>query len=128
VCERDSSHVEKAEHDWDEGEVTTEPTATKDGVRTHNCKDCGATKTESIPATGSAQKGDDDNAKTGGAATTGTSGASSVAAKANTGLASTGDSMAALPALAAMGLSGLVLLVAGSRIHVDRRRNKGDES
>ena len=36
--------------------------------------------------------------------------------------------MAALPALAAMGLSGLVLLVAGSRMHVDRRRNKGDES
>ena len=43
VCERDSSHVEKAEHVWDEGEVTTEPTATKDGVRTHICKDCGAT-------------------------------------------------------------------------------------
>ena len=31
-------------------------------------------------------------------------------------------------ALAAMGLSGLVLLVAGSRMHVGRRRNKGDES
>lgn len=114
VCERDSSHVEKAEHVWDEGEVTTEPTATNDGVRTHICKDCGATKTESIPATGSAQKGDDGDAKTGGAATTGTP--------------STGDSMAALPALAAMCLSGLVLLVAGSRMHVDRRRNKGDES
>ena len=144
VCERDSSHVEKAEHVWDEGEVTTEPTATNDGVRTHICKDCGATKTESIPATGSAQKGGDDNAKTGGAATTGTpstgvptrtggaattgtSGTSSVAAKANTGLASTGDSMAALPTLAAMGLSGLVLLVAGSRMHVGRRRDKGDE-
>jgi hypothetical protein len=145
VCERDSSHVEKAEHVWDEGEVTTKPTATKDGVRTRICKDCGATKTESIPATGSAQKDNGDNAKpsgaattgtpstgvptkTGGAATTGTSGTSSVAAKANTGLASTGDSMAALPALAAMGLSCLVLLVAGSRMHVDRRRNKGDES
>ena len=36
--------------------------------------------------------------------------------------------MAALPALAAMGLSGLVLLVAGSRMHVGRRRDKGDES
>ena len=154
VCERDSSHVEKAEHVWDEGEVTTEPTATNDGVRTYICKDCGATKTESIPATGSEQKGDDDNAKTGDAATTGTpstgaptrtsgpattgtpstvvptrtSGTSNVAAKSNTGLASTGDSMAALPALAAMGLSGLVLLVAGSRMHVGRRRDKGDES
>ena len=128
VCERDSSHVEKAEHVWDEGEVTTEPTTTKDGVRTHICKDCGATKTESIPATGSAQKDDGGNAKTGGTSTTGTSGTSSVAAKSNTGLASTGDSMAALPALAAMGLSGLVLLVAGSRMHVGRRRDKGDES
>ena len=117
VCERDSSHVEKAEHVWDEGEVTTEPTGTKDGVRTHICKDCGATKTESIPATGSAQKDDGGNAKTGGATTT-----------AKTRTPSTGDSMAALPALAAMGLSGLVLLVAGSRMHVDRRRNKGDES
>jgi hypothetical protein len=145
VCERDSSHVEKAEHVWDECEVTTEPTATKDGVRTRICKDCGATKTESIPATGSAQKDNGDNAKpsgaattgtpstgvptkTGGAATTGTSGTSSAAATAKTGTPSTGDPMAALPALAAMGLSGLVLLVAGSRMHVDRRRNKGDES
>ena len=114
VCERDSSHVEKAEHVWDEGEVTTEPTATKDGVRTHICKDCGATKTESIPATGSAQKDNGGNAKTGGAVTTRAPG--------------TGDPMAALPALVAMGLSGLVLLVAGSRMYVGRRRDKGDES
>ena len=118
----------KAEHVWDEGEVNTEPTATKDGVCTHICKDCGATKTESIPATGSAQKDDGGNAKTGSSATTGMSGTSSVAATAKTRTPSTGDSMAALPALAAMGLSGLVLLVAGSRMHVGRRRNKGDES
>ncbi len=114
VCERDSSHVEKAEHVWDEGEVTTEPTATKDGVRTRICKDCGATKTESIPATGSAQKDNGGNAKPSGAATTRAPG--------------TGDPMAALPALVAMGLSGLVLLVAGSRMYVSRRRDKGDES
>ena len=114
MCERDSSHVEKAEHVWDEGEVTTEPTATKDGVRTRICKDCGATKTESIPATGSAQKDNGGNAKPSGAATTRTPG--------------TGDPMAALPALVAMGLSGLVLLVAGSRMYVSRRRDKGDES
>ena len=114
VCERDSSHVEKANHDWDEGEVTTEPTATKDGVRTHTCKECGATKTESIPATGSAQKDNGGNAKPSGAATTRTPG--------------TGDPMAALPALAALSLSGLVLLVAGGRMYVGRRRDKGDES
>ena len=117
VCERDSLHVEKAEHVWDEGEVTTEPTATRDGVRTHICKDCGATKTESIPATGSAQKDNGGNAKP-----------SSVAATPKTRTPSTGDPMAALPALAAMGLSGLVLLVAGGRMYVDRRRDKGDES
>ncbi|MBQ9001160.1 MAG: hypothetical protein IJ087_04830, partial [Eggerthellaceae bacterium] len=118
------------------------PTATKDGVRTHICKDCGATKTESIPAMGSAQKDNGSSAKTGGAATTGTSGTSSVAATAKAGTSgtssvaatakagtpSTGDPMVPLPVLAAMGLSGLVLLVAGSRMYVGRRRDKGDVS
>ena len=48
VCERDSSHVETADHEWDEGKVTKEPSATQDGVRTYTCKVCDATKTESI--------------------------------------------------------------------------------
>ena len=39
-------------HDWDNGEVTTPATATKDGVKTFTCKRCGATRTETIPATG----------------------------------------------------------------------------
>ena len=41
-------------HDWDEGVVTTEPTETTDGVKTFACQrsGCGATKTETIPATG----------------------------------------------------------------------------
>ncbi len=39
-------------HDWDEGKVTTQPTATKDGVKTFNCKRCGATRTETVPAAG----------------------------------------------------------------------------
>ena len=41
-------------HLWDEGEVTTEATCTVDGVRTFTCTrdKCGATKTETIPATG----------------------------------------------------------------------------
>lgn len=64
----------------------------------------------------------------GGAAPTGMSGTSSVAATPKTRMPSTGDPMAALPALAALGLSGLVLLVAGGRMYVDRRRDKGDES
>ena len=39
-------------HTWDNGTVTTEPTETTPGERTHTCAVCGATKTEIIPATG----------------------------------------------------------------------------
>ncbi len=39
-----------AEHTWDEGVVTTEPTCTTDGVKTFTCTECGEKKTESIPA------------------------------------------------------------------------------
>lgn len=41
-------------HVWDEGTVTVAPTETTPGVRTYTCKSCGKTKTELIPATGSA--------------------------------------------------------------------------
>ena len=41
-----------AEHDWDAGTVTTEPTCTEAGVKTFACTVCKATKTETIPATG----------------------------------------------------------------------------
>ena len=40
-------------HAWDNGKVTKEPTATETGVRTYTCTRCNATKTETIPATGS---------------------------------------------------------------------------
>ena len=40
-------------HDWDSGKVTKQPTATETGVRTYTCTRCSATKTETIPATGS---------------------------------------------------------------------------
>ncbi len=39
-------------HDWDGGVVTTPVTCTTDGVKTYTCTRCGATQTESIPATG----------------------------------------------------------------------------
>ena len=39
-------------HTWDNGTVTTEPTETTPGERTHTCAICGQTKTEVIPATG----------------------------------------------------------------------------
>ncbi len=40
------------EHSWDDGKVTTDPTCTKDGVKTYTCSTCGETYTESIPALG----------------------------------------------------------------------------
>lgn len=40
------------QHDWDEGKVTKEATATAEGVKTYTCKGCGAQKTEAIPAKG----------------------------------------------------------------------------
>ena len=40
------------DHKWDNGQITKEPTATEDGVKTYTCTACGETKTEAIPATG----------------------------------------------------------------------------
>ena len=40
-------------HAWGSGKVTKQPTATETGVRTYTCTRCSATKTETIPATGS---------------------------------------------------------------------------
>ena len=40
-------------HAWDGGKVTKQPTATETGIRTYTCTRCNATKTETIPATGS---------------------------------------------------------------------------
>ena len=45
---------DKAEHRWNEGEVTTSPTCTTAGERTYTCTACSATKKETIPATGHA--------------------------------------------------------------------------
>ena len=44
--------IECIKHDWDEGVVTTEPTCTKDGIKTYTCKNCATTKTETIKALG----------------------------------------------------------------------------
>lgn len=44
--------VEKTGHAYDDGRVTKEPTATETGTRTFTCENCGATKTEEIPALG----------------------------------------------------------------------------
>lgn len=46
------SYVSALGHAWNDGVVTEQPTQTTDGVKTFTCTRCGATKTESIPATG----------------------------------------------------------------------------
>ena len=43
--------ADKAEHTWDDGEITTEATAEADGVKTFTCTVCGATKTENVEYT-----------------------------------------------------------------------------
>ena len=54
VCERcnDKQHVgdipATGEHQWNEGVVTKEPTATETGIKTFTCTVCSATKTEDI--------------------------------------------------------------------------------
>ena len=54
VCERcnDKQHVRdipvNEEHQWDEGVITKEPTATEPGIKTYTCTVCNKTKTESI--------------------------------------------------------------------------------
>lgn len=47
------SFTATADHDWDAGTVTKEPTETTEGVKTYKCKHCDATKTEVIPKKGS---------------------------------------------------------------------------
>ena len=47
------TYVDALGHAWDSGKVTKQPTATETGIRTYTCTRCSATKTETIPATGS---------------------------------------------------------------------------
>ena len=39
----------KAEHDWNSGVATLQPTNTSEGARTYTCNTCGQTRVESIP-------------------------------------------------------------------------------
>ena len=41
--------VLEAQHNWDSGKVTKQPTAAEEGVKTYTCSICGATRTEAIP-------------------------------------------------------------------------------
>lgn len=43
--------IETADHTWNNGKITTEPTTTTEGVKTYTCTACGDTKTEVVPKT-----------------------------------------------------------------------------
>lgn len=47
--------IETADHTWNDGEITTEPTTTTEGVKTYTCTACGDTKTEVLPKTGASE-------------------------------------------------------------------------
>lgn len=50
-CEEKTEITEilKKEHIWDSGKITKEATETEEGVKTYSCKECGVTKTETVP-------------------------------------------------------------------------------
>ena len=58
ITDKTSVAVAATGHKWDDGKVTKEATASEAGAKTFTCSVCGATKTESIPATGSPEKGE----------------------------------------------------------------------
>ncbi len=49
VCANDASHIETADHQWNDGEITKQPTEEAEGEKTFTCIVCGATRTEPIP-------------------------------------------------------------------------------
>ena len=48
TCEHTEEKSDYAEHSWNGGQVTTDPTMTTDGVKTYTCTVCGAQKTEPV--------------------------------------------------------------------------------
>lgn len=53
VCANDSTHVQMAEHGFDDGVVTKEATRTSTGIMTYTCKECGYSRNDTIPRKGS---------------------------------------------------------------------------
>ncbi len=48
ICARDNTHIDYANHTWNNGLITTEPTHTEFGEKTFTCTVCGEMKTEDI--------------------------------------------------------------------------------
>lgn len=55
--------VEYDSHEWDDGEVTKEPTEISDGIMTYTCDVCSGTKTSIIPALAHTHKWTDEYSK-----------------------------------------------------------------
>lgn len=51
TCEHKNEKSRIADHIWDFGRITTQPTATTKGVKTYTCAVCAATKTEEVQPT-----------------------------------------------------------------------------
>ncbi len=49
TCEHKEEVKDKAEHSWDDGTVTKQPTTSATGVKTYTCTVCAKTKEETIP-------------------------------------------------------------------------------
>ena len=58
VCTGCGVASETADHTWNSGNITTEPTCTKTGIKTFTCTGCNATRTETVAATGIHTYGD----------------------------------------------------------------------
>lgn len=52
TCVHTELTQDRGKHEWNDGEVTTDPTCIEDGIKTFTCKVCGYIKTENLPATG----------------------------------------------------------------------------
>ena len=50
------AEADRGPHDWDNGQVTTQPTCTNAGEKTFTCNECGRKKAEQIDATGHSWK------------------------------------------------------------------------
>ncbi|MBR3954160.1 MAG: peptidoglycan DD-metalloendopeptidase family protein [Clostridia bacterium] len=48
ICGMFANHIETENHNWDDGIVTKEPSATQSGIKTYTCTVCDGTKAESI--------------------------------------------------------------------------------
>ena len=48
TCDHNDVAKDKSAHDWNDGEITSQPTEEKEGVKTFTCKVCGKIKTNKI--------------------------------------------------------------------------------